>query len=246
MSDEQNLGEQALGKVAEIAIKSQLDETQDVNVDISTDPVKLMQGKVDTVSIAGEGMVMKQDLRVEAVGMNIDSVSIDPLKAVTGEIELTEPAYAQVQILLTETDINRALNSEYLHSKMQNLVVDTQGNSVTFDIQRAKLQLPKAGEMNLDVSILLKPTNELKRFSATARPFLEDDGNRIALEILAAEGQGLTLEFVTVLLERLIELLDLRNFELNGTSIQLRDFDIQVGKVLIRGTSVVNQFNSKQ
>lgn len=245
MSDEQNLGEQALGKVAEVAIKSQLDETKDVKVDVSTDPVKILQGKVDNVSIAGEGMVMKQDLRVEALGINIDSVSIDPMKAIVGEIELTQPANAQMQVLLTEADINRALNSEYLRSKMRGLVIHTKDKPVSLDIQQARLQLPKAGEMELDATILLKPKNELKQFSATVRPFLEDDGQRIALEILNAEGQGLTLEFVTVLLEQLVELLDLRHFDLNGTSIRLKDFDIQDGKVLIRGNSVLDKFNSK-
>jgi hypothetical protein len=246
MSDEQNLGEQALGKIAEIAITSQLDETKDVNVDISTDPVKLIQGKVDTVSITGEGMVMKQDLRVEALGMRIDSVSIDPVKAIVGEIELTQPANAQVQVLLTEEDINRALNSEYLRNKMQNLTIEAQDQPVLFDIQQVRLRLPRASEMDLDVSLVLRPENEIKQFSATARPFLADDGQRIALEILNAEGQGLTLEFVTLLMEKIIELLDLRNFELNGSSVWLKDFDIQAGKVLIRGASVLNQFNSKQ
>lgn len=246
MSDEQNLGEQALGKVAEIAIASQLDETKEVNVDVSTDPIKLVQGKVDQVSITGEGMVMKQDLRVEAVGVNISSVAIDPIKAVTGEIELTQPADAQVQVLLTEQDLNRALSSDYIRSKMKDLSIDMQGNPVLFDIQQAKLQLPRAGEMDMNVSILLKQTSETKQFSATAKPFLEDNGQRIAIEILAAEGQGLNLEFVAVLLEKLIELLDLRNFDLDGNSIQLKDFDVQAGKILIRGTSTVNKFNSKQ
>lgn len=245
MSDEQNLGEQALGKVAEVAIASQLDETENVNVDVSTNPIELMQGKVDAVSISGEGMVMKQDLRVEALGVSIDSVSIDPLKAVVGQIELTQPANAQMQVLLTEEDINRALNSEYLRNKMHNLSVDVQGNRSAFDIQYAKVQLQRASEMDLDVSILLKPENEIKQFSATARPFLADNGQRIALEILSAEGKGLTLEFVTALLEKLIELLDLRNFDLNGASVQLKDFDIQAGKVLVRGTSVVDKFSSK-
>lgn len=244
MSDEQNLGEQALGKVAEIAITSQLDETQNVNVDISTNPIELMQGKVESVSISGEGMVMKQDLRVEALGVNIDSVSIDPLKAVVGKIELTQPANAQVQVLLMEEDINRALNSEYLRDKMHDLAVDVEGSRIAFDIQHAKVRLQRPSEMDLDVTILLKPENEVKQFSATAKPFLEDNGQRIALEILSAEGKGLTLEFVTALMEKLIELLDLRKFDLNGASIQLKDFDIQVGKVLVRGASTVSQFST--
>src|SRR5512141_25193 len=113
MSNPPDIGEQALDKVAEVAITSQLDEVEQVNIDIRTDPIKLVQGKVDSVAITGEGMVMKQDLRVDSVEVNTGAVAIDPLKAVMGQIELTQPANAKAQLTLTEQDINRALASGY-------------------------------------------------------------------------------------------------------------------------------------
>jgi hypothetical protein len=255
MSD-QNLGEQALSKAAELAIKSQLDETEQVNVSMHTNPVKLMQGKVDSVTVAGEGMVMKQDLRVEAMGIEIDTLAIDPLKAVSGEIDLTEPATAQMQVLLTEADLNRALSSEYLKSKIQELKVDLQGDAVLVALQQIMIKLPQAGEMGLQISFEQKPAQDSNQSSdqrsdvteleATVKPFLADAGNRIGLEILSFEGQGITLEFANALLGKLVELLDLRQFELNGISMQLKDFDVQAGKVLLRGISVVEKLDIAQ
>ena len=55
MIGEPDLGEQALSKVAEVGISSQLDEVEDLDVDIRTNPLQLMQGKVESVKIAGEG-----------------------------------------------------------------------------------------------------------------------------------------------------------------------------------------------
>lgn len=241
MSDEQNLGEQALDKVAEMALTSQLDQVEDVNVDIRTDPVKLMQGKLDSVAIAGEGMTMKQDLRVEAIGISTDSVAINPLKAVLGEIELTQPTDAQVQVLLSEADLNRALGSDYLRNKMQNLEIEVQGEPLVIDIHQAILKLPGNGEMAFESDIVQHGNSETKHFSAVTKPSIKDDGYRIDLEILSAEGDRLSLDFVSALLGKIAELLDLRNFDLNGSSLQLKDFDVRTGKILLRGNVTIEQ-----
>lgn len=238
---EQNLGEQALDKVAEIAIASQLDQVEQLDVDIETDPMKLVQGKLDSVAISGEGMTMKQDLRVEALSVSTDSVAINPLKAVMGEIELTESTNAQVQVLLTEADLNRALSSDYLRQKMDSLNVDVQGETFPIDIQDAKLQLPGDSKMALDVRLMSPKFDQVKQFSAVVKPSLQDDGQRIALEVISAEAPGLSLEVVTAILTKIVELLDLRNFDINGALLKLKDFDVRAGKLLLRGNATVDQ-----
>lgn len=241
MSNEQNLGEQALDKIAELAISSQVDQAEQVNVDIQTDPIKLAQGKLDSVAVTGEGMVIKQDLRVEAISISTDSVAINPLKAVLGELELTRSTNAQVQVLLTEADLNRALSSDYLRGKITALEIQAQDRPITVEIQQIQLHLPTSEEMVFDVELLVPDTAEVKHILATVRPFLKNAGYCIGLEILSAEGQGLCLDFVTALLEKIAELLDLRNFDLNGSTLQLQDFDVQVGQVLIRGKGTIEQ-----
>ncbi len=65
MPDSPGLGEQALNKAAEIGLSSQLDEVEKLDVNIKTDPLKVVQGQVDAVTIEGEGLVMQKDLRME-------------------------------------------------------------------------------------------------------------------------------------------------------------------------------------
>lgn len=77
MSD---LGEQALNKVAEMGISSQVDEVKNLDVEIETDPFKLMSGTVDSVSIKAEGLVMQNDLRIEEMEMHTGKVTINPLR----------------------------------------------------------------------------------------------------------------------------------------------------------------------
>lgn len=244
MMNEPDLGEQALDKIAEAAITSQLDTVDEIKVDIRTDPMKLMQGKVDSVAITGEGMVMQQDLRVTSVEVNTTAVAIDPLKAIIGQIQLTEKTDALAEIVLSETDINRALRSDYLLRKMKNLVVEVQGAPVTIQIETVNLRLPGDGKIEMDVTIRLQNPDEVKQFSAVGKPFLKENGYRIELEILSAEGKGLSLDFATALFERIIELLDLRNFDLAGMSLRLQDLSVQPGKLILKAVTSVEQLPS--
>jgi hypothetical protein len=238
---EQGLGEKALSKVAEMGISSQLDEVEELNIDIRTNPLKVVQGEVDSVAIEGTGMVIKQDLRMEKLEVNTSNVSINPLSAVLGNLELTQPTNAEARIVLTEQDLNRALNSDYLHSKIQNLHVDVQDQAVKINILRSRLRLPGDGKMVIDADFSLPESNELKHMKATVIPHLQEGEQKITLEILSAEGQGLDAELVNAILEQVSALLDLNNFELPGMSLELREMDVQREQIVICANTQIEQ-----
>jgi LmeA-like phospholipid-binding len=239
--DNSDLGNIALSKVAEIGIASQLHDAENIDVDIRTDPGKLIQGKVDSMTISGQGLTTKQDLRMETVEVSIDRVSINPLSAIFGNIELTQPTDAQAQIILTETDINRALSSDYVLQKLQGLKMDIDGSQEIVDAKQITLDLPGDGKFIISSTFSIRGNNELKKMSATAIPHIDEDGNRISLEILAAEGQGLTLVLVMAIFEQLAALLDLRNFNIPGMSLQLRQLAAQAGRLVIDTTTQIEQ-----
>lgn len=241
MNREPDIGEQALDKAAEIAISSQLDHVEQVSVDVATNPGKLVQGKVDSVNVAGKGMVFKQELRIENLEVEAGAVNINPFKALIGQMELTQPADAQAQIVLTEADLNQALSSEYLRRKITGLEVSVQGKSHHVDLQQVSLELVGSGKMALDVTLALPESAEQKQLQAVVIPTLKDDGNRIDFEILSAECQGMSLEFVTALFRELMSLLDFRNFELDGFSLQLKRLEVVRGKLLIDATTVIEK-----
>jgi hypothetical protein len=241
VKNEPALGEQALDKVAEVAISSQLDEAEQVDVDIRTDPVKIVQGRVDSVAISGEGLTMKQDLRIDSVKINAHTVAIDPLKAITGELELTEPLNAQTRILLTEADLNRALASGYLRQKMQNLQIKHENEGIPVSIEQATIQLQENQQIRSDARIFLPKTNERKQLTSVFVLSLKDDGYKIAIEVISAEGEGLSLEFLTALFEQLIELLNLRNFNLGGGSLRIQELEVYPGKILLQATTVIKK-----
>lgn len=260
MSQQSNLGEQAIDKVAELAINSQLEQTDQLDVAVKTDPVKLIQGKVDSVKVAAEGMVVKPDLRAAAVGIEADAVAIDPLKVMLGEIVLTETLNANAHVLLTETDLNQALASDFLRRKMQDLRLDVQGTPTRMQIEQIVLTVPDDQFLLLDAVLTLigldqqnldqphpaqphpaQPTldqqtlEQHKQFSAVVKPFLSQDGYCLNLELVSAEGQGLNLDFIRALLDQVAMLLDLRNFGLSNMTFRLKEIRLQPGQILLRG-----------
>lgn len=232
--EQPGLGEQALSKIAELGVASQLDDIDKLKIEIRTDPVKLAQGEVDSVAINAENMVVQKDLHLESININTGTVSINALSAIFGKIELTQTTDAEAKIVITESNINHALQSDYIRSKIQNIKLDVRGELINVDITKADLKLPGEGKIVLDISFYLRETNETKHLWVSVIPCLRDNGRRVSLaEILSAKGVNLSLEFVVALLKKVEDLLDLRHFELMGMQLQLKRMDIQAGQATI-------------
>lgn len=243
-SNEPDLGEKTLSKIAEVGISSQLDDVEQINVDVRTDPLKLMQGKLDSITIEGEGMVMKQDLRMETIEISTGNVSINPLSVVTGSIELTETTAATARIVLTQADVNRALTSDFLHSKLQGMQVDIQNQTMIFDVQSVHVCFLEQGEMSLDADIRSCSTNEVSHLGAIAKPYIEDRGYRIALRDLHLKETLSPPELTAAVLAKIMELSDLRNFNLPGIELQLTELTIEPGRLILQSATQVEEIPS--
>ena len=240
-----DLGEQALSKTVEMALSTQLDEVENLDIDIRTDPLKLVQGQLDSVKIEGQGLVMQKDLRAQELQVNTGSIAINPLSVAFGKIELTRPTQAEAHVVLTEPDIERAFNSEYIHDKLQNLEVNVDGQPMKIDTRQVQLRLPGENKIALSAEIVLKETGETKQVSFTAVPRLSAGGQSISLEdVQYAESKELSPELTAALLDSAKELLDLRNFELEGMSLRLKGLNLQKGKLTLQAQAHVEQFPS--
>ena len=242
--DNPDLGAQALNKVAELSITSQLDEVEQISVNIQTNPGKLLQGEVDAVAISGRGLIVKQDLRMETLEVSTDKVAISPLSALFGNLELTQPTAAQAQIVLTEADINRAFNSNYIQDKLQGFEINIAGCLTVVDVQQVTIRLPGDNKFAINANFVLRDQGETKSLSAVAIPQIKADGHQLSLEILSAEGQGLTTELIMTIFNELTALLDLRNFNIPGISLQLQQLDAQLGRLMITAQTQIDHIPS--
>jgi LmeA-like phospholipid-binding len=238
---EPNLGEQALSKAAEMGITQQLSDVEEVHVEIHTDPLKLVQGKVDSVSVSGEGMVMKDALRMESIHVDTGAVAINPASAIFGKIELTQAAEAAALVTLTQDDVNQAFCSDYIQRKMQNLTLEHQGQTIAVSIPAAEVEFLEAGKVHLKASVLTSASPEAQVVEAIVVPSIADEGQRIAFNEVSGAFESSDLQLVQTLLQALMHLADLRNFEFSGMTLVLKELQVHPGKLVLKGKTVVSQ-----
>jgi hypothetical protein len=242
MPDSPGLGEQALDKAAEIGLSSQLDEVEKLHVDIRTDPLKLVQGEVEEVTIQGEGLVMQKDLRMEELNMHMDTVAINPLSAAFGKIELTKPTDASAQVVLLQDDINRAFNSEYIRSQLQSQKITVNGELRTIEPQKVDFRLPSHGKVDLNATVLLKETNETHQVAFSAVPCVTASGKTVTLEnVEYGENREISPELTKALVNATSDILNLSNFDLQGMSLQVKQLQVEIGKLILQAAAHVEE-----
>ncbi len=247
MAESPGLGEQALNKTAEVGLSSQLDEVDNLDVDIKTDPLKLVQGQVDSVSIEGEGLVMQKDLRVEEMDMQVKSVAINPLSVAFGKIELTKPTVGSAQVVLNEADINRAFNSDYVRSQLQNQKIQVNGQTTTINPQQVDFRLPGEGKVALNANILLVETGETHQVAFEALPRVSGNGKTVSLEnVEYGQDEEISPELTKALVDQTSELLNLSNFDLEGMTLQVNSLKVETGKLILQAQAYVEQIPSAE
>jgi hypothetical protein len=243
LQQNRSLGEQAIDKVAEIAIASKLDESETLSVTVNTDPGQLAQGSVEAVAVEGKGLVMQQDLRVEDLQIHIKDIAVNPLTAMFGKIELNGPAFGTARAVLTESDLNRAFNSEYISRKLNNLKVTVDGKLLTIDVQTMECQLLQTGKIAINAEVLVRETASTEKIYFTAKPQLEAGGWAISLQdVEYPENKEFSPEFTAALADKAGEVLNLRNFELEGMSLRIQQLNVEAGLLTLQAEAKVEQF----
>lgn len=238
-----DIGEQAISKAAEIGMKSQLDEVEDLDVDIKANPLDLAQGKVESVTVDGQGMVMNEDLRADRLILHTDSIDLDPLKATFGNIELEKSTNAEAKLVLLEEDIQRAFNSAYIQDKLSNQQIELEGEKLTVNARNVKFTLPDRDRLYLQADINITESGETKQISLSAKPTVNSKANKIVLENVEYEDNNdNNSTLAKALLDSTEEILDLSNFELEEISLQIKKIEIGQGKLTIAGSALVEDF----
>lgn len=236
------LGEQAINKIAEMALASQLDEAEKLQVDVKIDRNNLAKGEVDSLTIEGEGLVTPQNLRLEELEMHINRIAVNPLNALFGKIQLTKPTEGTARVVLTDTDINRALNSE-TGSTNSLMSVSINGQPVLIDIPQVECRLQADGKLALNAQVVLSKTGEKRQLAFSATPRISTSKTGVVLQdIQYIKGTELSPEITAALVEKASEILNLRSFELEGISLSIHQLDVEAGRLTIFATAAIAQF----
>ncbi|MBD0387801.1 MAG: DUF2993 domain-containing protein [Nostoc sp. C3-bin3] len=247
MPDEHRLEEKLLSQEAERRISEKLDEAEKIEIDVQTDLFKIVQGQADGVSVAGLGLVIEKDVRVQEIKLQTESITINPLSALFGQIELNEPVNAIARIILTEVDMNRTLASDFVRSKLQDFDLDVDGRIVSFEAQKIEIFLPGDGKIECKGKVLLKEKGNTRTLAYTAIARPRTHSQPAMLESFnCTEGGGISIEVVTALMQKAKELMNIPYFKWEDMVFHIKDIKVETGSLVLLVETQMKQIPSSE
>ena len=235
-------GEQALNQLAKVALLSQLDEAEELDVWVKTDLGNLMQGQLDSFVVNGSGLVIQSDLRMESFEVQVRDLAVEPFAALNGDLKLSQIARGTANITLAETDLNRAFNSEMFQKQLQNIEIDIDGRRTTVDIPDIHCHCLQNGQIGVDADLQLDGEETTQLVSFTATPRIESDGRTVALKnIEYTSGENLSPTLTDAMVAKAETILNLKNFEMEGIQLKLDRLDVRSQKLNLHAVAELSQ-----
>ncbi|HEY9699935.1 MAG TPA: DUF2993 domain-containing protein [Trichocoleus sp.] len=238
---EPRFDEQVMSQAVQLGLASQLDDADELQVDVRTDLLKAAQGQADSVSVSGQGMVV-QNIRFEEMELHAQNLDINPLSMLLGKLELKQPLDAQSRLVLTEADLNQAINSDSIASRIPPLTLNVQGQSITVALQRPlQVRLPVSGKIEFTASALVQEAQQEQQIGFSVALFPRTDSHPLLLEGFQCTRGAISFELMFALLNRLKELLEQPFLQLDGVAFRVQRLEIESGRLIVQAEARVYQ-----
>jgi hypothetical protein len=233
-----DLGEKTLNKIAEFALSAQLERAEKLNVRVKTDPSKLAKGELESLVIDGKGLVMNKYLRMQELNMTFNAIAVSPLKALIGNIELTQPSQGFAWVVLNEADLESAFGVESFKKQLQKAAIAT-------EIERVNCQIGSDSTITITVKVYLPETREKKDIFVTVKPYINLTGKGVALEnIRSSENEEIAVSLISVVLAQAEKIFNLNDFLMDGIDLQIEKVAIAPGQLTLQAAAEITRFPS--
>jgi hypothetical protein len=181
------LGGVVVDKNVEAAFRAQIDRAEQLQVRTDNAPnYQIINGKVDKIRIAGRGVWVSKDLRIDTLEVETDPIAVD-LKTIQTEgsnpssSSLKQPLQAAVKFKFNEGDLNNFLKSPETIARLQKMTTSTLGSvagSLNKDYQITNPQIRFLGNNRLGIKTDLKDPNSSERLSVSLETGVSVVGGR--------------------------------------------------------------------
>jgi hypothetical protein len=231
-----------LSQVAEITVSNQLDEVEQIDIDLQTNLLKIVQGRVDQVSLVGQGLVVQDNIRVQEIALQTDDVNINPLSAILGAIKLNSPVNAIARVVLKSADINRALTSDFIRRQVKKIELEVAGETVSFDLQDIKIFLLSDDKIGCKIKVLLAEMGNTRTLDFTIIIHPRIQAQTFLIEsINFQQGEGVAIELILVLLQTVKRFLQIPYFHWNDTTLQIKNIKTENDNLILMVEAHVKQ-----
>lgn len=235
-------GDQLISKAVSGAIAALFKRTGKLQANVRAEPVaKLLQGSIDGFDFIGNSLLMYNGLRIEAMELYVQAVSIDFSAIFRGQVKLRQPTQATLRVVLSEADLTTSFNTPFVVEKLQKL--QYQGQSLHF--QNTQMILNDDKSLRLKSQIRLGDATEPIDIDITAQ-LQAEERRKIQFFNVTYEGDAEAIELGKALIEHVNNLLDLDKFALEGTQIRIDRLRLRNKQIIFYGIAKIEQFPQRK
>lgn len=237
-------GEQALNKIAKMALAKQLRDVEQLEVRIKTNLNKLAHGEIESILIEMTNLLMPHKLHVNKLQLQISCVTVKPLSAIRGRIILTHPSSGVLHLVIDENNLTHAINSKILDKPLERIQHQVK-EQMAEHIEQVECLLLANGHIALRCKIALGEIREAQTATFIAIPHISANRKGVAFQHLQdVETKESRSELVAALFAWVGEILNLSAFERQGTSILIQQLDVTAGQLMLQSDIHIEQFPS--
>lgn len=236
----------ALDSITAQLIRDQLFTVEDLRVRIDNAPsYQILAGRVERVRVAGRGVFPEAGVRIAELEVETEAIAVSPNQLRAGRVSLDRPLNAGIRLVLTQADLNQALQSHLVRERLRPLRLNLLGGRyrpINPQITLLEGDRNTSGD-RLRLQVILRPVGQPN-----------DPGTPIALEtgigvaagrkiqlvnpIVILGDQQFSLDLILQQSDSLRQLfdavnqqLDLQNFEPSGIVSRLLELKIEDGEI---------------
>lgn len=235
-------GDQVISKVVTTAIAALFKRTDKIEATVRAEPVaKLLQGSIDGFDLIGNGMLMYNGLRIEAMELYLQAISIDFGAIFKGQVQLRQPTQASMRVVLTEEDLTNSFNTPFVVEKLQKLQYE--GESLHF--RETQMIVHDDQSLQIKTQIQVGESGEPTNVDITAQLEVEER-RKLQFVDVVYEGNEAEKALGKALIDHVNNLLDLDKFALEGTQLRVDRVRVRKKQLIFYGMAKINRFPQRK
>lgn len=232
-----------IDRSAESAICSQFEKVEQVQVRVDNTPsYQLLQGKVERVRIAGKGLLLKQlGIRIDTLELETDPIDVNLRSLPPRQLKLNQPFQAGVRLVLTQQDINKALQSPLVAASLRDLDINIDIKEVnkpdndseqSYDFVNPRVELLANNRLRFQVE--LQEQGNIKPLALTVESGLNVVAGRqlqLVKPVVYIDQEAVTDELVSAIANNISQKLNLGDLERNGLKARILQLNVNPQKL---------------
>ncbi len=221
-------------RVAENTLRSRLAKVEQLQVRVDNAPsYQLVNGRVDRVRIAGRGVFPIPELRLAVLEVDTDAIAVKPASLRKGKPQFEQPLRAGVRLVLTQEDLNRALQSPAVTERLRNLGIGLLRRREAQQVARYTFLNPQIeflDNQRLRLRIDLQEQGYTDLLSLKVETGVEVVAGRTLRLIdlqASANGEPVPPQILQAIAQGVSQRLDLRRLEASGVTARILNFRLE-------------------